>query len=109
MRAKSGAYCAAYPLESKMGGQRQGNRGPDMSTADRVLAILAQVSGIDEVRKNLDLRLYDHGILDSMKTVELILAFSDQLGVDISPTEFDREEWATPRLITAAMTRRVGG
>jgi D-alanine--poly(phosphoribitol) ligase subunit 2 len=42
-----------------------------------------------------------------MKTVELIVAFSAEFGVEISPAEFDREEWATPRKIIAYMERKL--
>lgn len=78
-----------------------------MSIEAKVLDVLAQVTEVDQVKQNLDLRLYDVGILDSMKTVELIVAFAEQLGIDISPTEFEREEWATPRAIVAALTNKL--
>lgn len=77
-----------------------------MSSAEKVLAVLAQVTEVEQVKQNLDLRLYDLGILDSMKTVELIVAFSEQLGLDISPTEFEREAWATPRAMVAALAHK---
>ncbi len=79
-----------------------------MSTADQVLDVLAQVSEEDEVRRNQDLRLYDLNILDSLKTVELIVAFSDRFGVEISPAEFEREQWATPRNIISFMESKLG-
>ena len=78
-----------------------------MSSGEKVLAILAQVTEVDQVYQNPDLRLYDAGILDSLKTVELIVAFSEQLGIDISPVEFEREEWATPRAIVTALARKM--
>ncbi len=67
-----------------------------MNTRDTVLDVLAEVSQTPQVRQNLDLRLYDLDILDSFKTIELIVAFSDRLGVEISPAELEREQWATP-------------
>ena len=70
-----------------------------MTISDRVLNVLAGVSEIEDVRHEPDVRLYDLQILDSMKTVELIVAFSTEFGVEISPAELDREEWATPRKI----------
>ena len=82
--------------------------GPDGSLADRTLAILARVAETEEVRRDLDIRLFDLGILDSLATVELIIAFSNELGVEISPAELDREEWATPRKIVGYLERRVG-
>ena len=79
-----------------------------MTISDRVLDVLAGVSEIEDVRHNPDVRLYDLQILDSMKTVELIVAFSSEFGIEISPAEFVREEWATPRKIISYMERRVG-
>ena len=79
-----------------------------MSTADRVLGILARVAESDEVRQKPDLALYDLQILDSLSTVELMVAFSREFGVDISPAEFEREEWATPRKIVGFMERKMG-
>lgn len=77
-----------------------------MSREEKVLAILAQVTEVEQVKQDLDLRLYDLGILDSMKTVELIVALSEELGIDISPTEFERTEWATPRAMVAALAHK---
>lgn len=79
-----------------------------MSTFDRVIEILKSVSETDEVQKNPDLALYDLQVLDSMKTVQLMAAFSEEFGVDISPAEFERERWATPRMIVADIERKIG-
>jgi len=78
-----------------------------MTISDRVLDVLVGVSEIEGVRDDTDVRLYDLQILDSMKTVRLIVAFSSEFGVEISPAEFDREEWATPRKIISYMERKV--
>jgi D-alanine--poly(phosphoribitol) ligase subunit 2 len=72
-----------------------------MTISDRVMDVLVGVSETDDVRHDLDVRLYDLQILDSMQTVRLIVALSTEFGVEISPAEFDREEWATPRLIVS--------
>jgi D-alanine--poly(phosphoribitol) ligase subunit 2 len=78
-----------------------------MTISDRVLKVLVDVSEIDDVRHEPDVRLYDLQILDSMKTVQLIVAFSTEFGVEISPAEFDREEWATPRKIVSYIERKL--
>jgi D-alanine--poly(phosphoribitol) ligase subunit 2 len=78
-----------------------------MAISDRVLDVLVEVSEVEEVRQDPDLRLYDLQILDSMKTVSLIVALSSAFGVEISPAEFDRDEWATPRKIISYMERKV--
>ncbi|GAC1535373.1 MAG: D-alanine--poly(phosphoribitol) ligase subunit DltC [Herpetosiphon sp.] len=79
-----------------------------MSTADQILGVLADVSDTPEVRQDLDLRLYDQHVLDSMGTVQLIIALSEAFGIEISPAEFDRDEWATPRLVISSVERRIG-
>ena len=74
---------------------------------DQILDILARVAETDEVRTNPDLALYDLQILDSMKTVELITTIMEELNVAVSPSEFDREAWATPALIIADIKVRM--
>ena len=74
---------------------------------DKILEVLASVADTDEVRSNLDLALYDLQILDSMKTVELIVALGREVGVEVSPAEFDREAWATPAKLVADVERRL--
>jgi D-alanine--poly(phosphoribitol) ligase subunit 2 len=78
-----------------------------MSVADRVIGILAGVVETREVERNPDLPLFDLGVLDSLKTVELMVALSEEFGVEISPAEFERDQWATPGRIVALMTARV--
>ena len=80
-----------------------------MATAihDQVIEVLARVSDTEEVRTNPDLALYDLQILDSMKTVELIVSLQQELNVDISPAEFDRDAWATPAKMVADVEKRL--
>jgi D-alanine--poly(phosphoribitol) ligase subunit 2 len=78
-----------------------------MTISDRVLDVLVRVSEIEDVRHDPDVRLYDLQILDSIMTVELIVAFSSEFGVEISPAGLDREEWATPRKIISYMECKV--
>jgi D-alanine--poly(phosphoribitol) ligase subunit 2 len=78
-----------------------------MTISDRVLDVLVGVSEIEGVRNEPDVRLYDLQILDSLKTVHLIVAFLSEFGVESSPADLDREEWATPRKIISYMERKV--
>ena len=77
-----------------------------MSVSDIVLNELEKVAGTDQVRKDLNLDLFGEKILDSFGTVELIVALSDSLGIDVSPGEIDRELWATPRKIISYFEER---
>jgi D-alanine--poly(phosphoribitol) ligase subunit 2 len=76
-------------------------------TATQILDVLAAVAETDEVRTQPDLALYDMQVLDSMKTVELIVALGRELGVEVSPAEFDRDAWSTPRKLVEDVQRRL--
>ena len=76
-------------------------------TSAQILDVLARVAETDEVRTNPDLALFDLQVLDSMKTVELIVALGSELGVEISPAEFERDAWATPRKLVADIQNRL--
>ena len=78
----------------------------DEST-EKVLTVLAEIAETDEVRTNPDLALYELQVLDSMKTVQLIVALGQEIGVEVSPAEFDREAWATPRKLVEDVLRRL--
>jgi len=80
-----------------------------MSTSARLLEVLKTVAETDEVERNPDLPLYDSQVLDSMKTVDLMVAIAQEFGIDISPAEFEREKWATPRLMIEDIEKRIGG
>ncbi len=79
----------------------------NQAIASKVLDVLEQIAGTDQVRRDLDLALFEQNILDSLGLVELIVALSDAFGVEIFPAEIERSEWATPRQIIAYMEKRV--
>ena len=75
--------------------------------ADETLEILAEITETDRVRTEPDLPLFDSGLLDSLGIVTLSARLSDEFGIDISPAEFEREDWATPAKLTADIERRL--
>jgi D-alanine--poly(phosphoribitol) ligase subunit 2 len=78
-----------------------------MSVGDRIVGIRAGIVATREVERNPDLPLFESGVLDSLKTVELMVALSEEFGIEISPAEFEREHWATPRCIVGYVTSRL--
>jgi D-alanine--poly(phosphoribitol) ligase subunit 2 len=75
--------------------------------SDKVLQLLASVGETDEARTNLDLPLYEYQVLDSMRTVQLILMIEEEFGLKISPAEFERESWRTPRAVIEDLRQRM--
>ena len=68
---------------------------------EKMLQLLTSVTETDEVCTNLELPLYESQVLDSIKTVELMIRVEEEFGLKISPAEFERETWGTPRRIIA--------
>lgn len=78
-----------------------------MSIPETVLKELEKYSGTDQVRKDLNIDLFGEKLLDSLATIELILALSEDLGIELSPGEIDRDMWATPQKIIDYLAERV--
>jgi D-alanine--poly(phosphoribitol) ligase subunit 2 len=75
--------------------------------SDKILRHLASICGTDEVSTDPDLALYEREFLDSLKTVELIVAMEEEFGLHVSPAELERQMWATPRKIIADIQHRL--
>lgn len=67
-----------------------------------------RLTGTSEVRENLDVELFDEGLLDSMGTVQLLVELDGQLGVNIPVSEFERDEWSSPNKIIAKVAELQG-
>ncbi|ANZ60199.1 D-alanine--poly(phosphoribitol) ligase subunit 2 [Secundilactobacillus paracollinoides] len=67
---------------------------------ETVLQILNDLTG-EDFSNQLETNLFDEALIDSMGTVQLLLALQDQLGVDAPVSEFNRSEWDTPAKIIA--------
>ena len=68
---------------------------------DTVLDILVDLTGSEEVKQDLDINLFDNGLLDSMGTVQMLLELDNQCGIQVPVSEFERSEWDTPNKIIA--------
>ena len=68
---------------------------------DTVLDILADLTGSEEVKQDLDINLFDNGLLDSMGTVQMLLELDNQCGIQVPVSEFERSGWDTPNKIIA--------
>ncbi|MDF2083762.1 D-alanine--poly(phosphoribitol) ligase subunit DltC [Bacillus pseudomycoides] len=66
---------------------------------DQVLNVLEEVCENDIVKDNPDVQLFEEGILDSFGTVSLLVEFQERLNIEVSISDFDRDEWATPNMI----------
>jgi D-alanine--poly(phosphoribitol) ligase subunit 2 len=73
----------------------------------RVIAILREVTECAAVGEDPDLPLYGSGLLDSLGTVTLMAALGEAFGLDVAPSDFEREAWSTPARVVADVRRRL--
>ena len=62
---------------------------------EKLLGILERICDDEAVREDLDMDLFEEGLLDSLAIAELIVAFDEEFGVILSPTEYEKEELST--------------
>lgn len=66
-------------------------RGKKMK--DRIIDIIEEVSGYENLRENLDVDLLQNEILDSLAFIELISTLNDEFNIEIQPTQVKPETW----------------
>lgn len=74
---------------------------------EKMLDMLEEVCGDEEVRDHRDEDLFELGFLDSMASVELLVDIEDEFDVSIAPTEVEREEMNTVNLIIEQVEKRL--
>ena len=74
---------------------------------ERIVDLIVEISGEDEVADERDLDLFEEQILDSMAAIELLLAIENDFGVSIAPTELERDEMNTVNKIIARVSERL--
>ncbi|KAE9557223.1 D-alanine--poly(phosphoribitol) ligase subunit DltC [Companilactobacillus paralimentarius] len=62
---------------------------------EKIVGILQDVTGLDNVGQDADQDLFKDGVLDSMATVEVLVTLQDDFGIQVPVSEFDRSQWST--------------
>lgn len=73
---------------------------------EKILQILVDISGVDDIREDKDINLYETGLLDSLGTIELLIQIEEKLGIKIEPTEVSRDEIDTPNKLIKYLSMR---
>ena len=64
-----------------------------------VLELLEKITGVDEVRHDKDINIFEEGLVDSLGVIELIIGITKRTGIKIEPTQIEREDFNTPNKI----------
>lgn len=73
---------------------------------EKVLEIFIEVTGNDEIAEDLDLNLFDAGLLDSLAIIEVLLQLEEKLGIKLQPTDLEREDMSTVNKLTEFLENR---
>ena len=66
----------------------------------RILEILVELTGADELFDDESIDLIDSGIMDSFTYGELLYALEDEFGIEIQPTQVEVDVWRSVERIT---------
>ena len=66
-----------------------------MNFEDLGLEIMEEICETDEIKEDLDLDLFDAGLIDSLSTIHIILSLEEKLGVKLQPTDFEKNDITT--------------
>ena len=73
---------------------------------DEVLKIFIEVTGEEEIAEDLDLNLFEAGLLDSLAIIEVLLQIEEKLGIKLQPTDLERDDMSTVNNMTAFLENR---
>ncbi|NFE94322.1 D-alanine--poly(phosphoribitol) ligase subunit DltC [Clostridium botulinum] len=73
---------------------------------DKVLEMFIEVTGNDEIAEDLDLNLFEAGLLDSLAIIEMLLQIEEKLGIKLQPTDLEREDMSTVNKLTEFLESR---
>lgn len=74
---------------------------------EKILNIIAELCEDDKVKSDLDIDLFETGLLDSLAFAELLFNIEDEIGVIIAPSEIERSQINTPRKILSIIKDRL--
>lgn len=69
-----------------------------MNVKETVLSVLEDLTG-EDLSGKMDENIFDNGLMDSMASVQMLLALQEDLDIDVPVSEFVRDEWNTPNKI----------
>lgn len=68
---------------------------------EKVLDILEEICEDEVVREDLDVQLFEMGLLDSLAVAELLVMIEEEFNIEILLTELDRSQIETPNKLIA--------
>ncbi len=75
---------------------------------EKILEILAEKCGVEpeDLSEDMDIDMFEEGLLDSFAMLGLIVEFEEQLGIKLEITEIDRKDINTPNKVIEHLSKR---
>ncbi|MDO4323130.1 MAG: D-alanine--poly(phosphoribitol) ligase subunit DltC [Lachnospiraceae bacterium] len=73
---------------------------------EEVLDLLAEICEDDAVKQDLELELFESGLMDSLGFAEFLVELEEQFEIVISPSEVERSDIDTPEKILELVEAR---
>jgi D-alanine--poly(phosphoribitol) ligase subunit 2 len=73
---------------------------------EKVLELLAEICEDDAVKEDMELELFESGLMDSLGFAEFLVELEEQCDVVISPSEVERDDINTPQKILELVEAR---
>ena len=73
---------------------------------NEILDMLCEICEDDIVKEELDINLFDTGLLDSLAVTTLIVEIEERFGISLSPTEIERSQMDTPHKLIALLEEK---
>ena len=62
---------------------------------EKVLDMLIEITGSDDIAEEKDTDLFEAGLLDSLGIIEVLLKIEESFGLKLQPTDLERKDMAT--------------
>ena len=62
---------------------------------EKVLNMLIEVTGNDDIAEEKDLDLFEAGLLDSLGIIEVLLKIEEVFGLRLQPTDLEKKDMST--------------
>lgn len=74
---------------------------------EKVLKIFIDVTENEDIAEELDLDLFEAGLLDSLAIIEVLLRIEEEFGLRLQPTDLEREDMATVNNLVAFLEKKL--
>ena len=74
---------------------------------EKVLNMLIEVTGNDDITEEKDLDLFEAGLLDSLGIIEVLLKIEEVFGLKLQPTDLEKTDMATVNNLIAFLQSKI--